>query len=180
MHLVLAALTICANDMLRRTVCQLLTLQWRVEPTAAAAALCNVVLQVNAALEEVVAHAALCYKQMVLVSRNQLNRVAAEERQRWHDLYHGVEVSSLAHGGQLLARAPLCAARQQHHVYVQRCAFAAIIHVPVMQLFTAVCLGTCCHTHRRLAAVKRMFATLHHPCRARRLLRADSGLWRQT
>lgn len=37
-------------------------------------------------------HAALCYKQMVQVSRNQLNRVAAEERQQLHDLYHAVEV----------------------------------------------------------------------------------------
>lgn len=37
-------------------------------------------------------HAALCYKQMALVSRNQLSRVAAEERQRLHDLYHNVEV----------------------------------------------------------------------------------------
>lgn len=46
----------------------------------------------NAALEELVGHAAACYKQMVLVSRNQLNRVAAEERQRLHDLYHAVEV----------------------------------------------------------------------------------------
>jgi hypothetical protein len=48
--------------------------------------------QVNAALEELVSHAVLCHKQMGLVSRNQLNRVAAEERQRLHDLYHGVEV----------------------------------------------------------------------------------------
>lgn len=51
-----------------------------------------VLFQVNAALEELVSHAAACYKQMVLVSRNQLNRVAAEERQRLHDLYHAVEV----------------------------------------------------------------------------------------
>jgi hypothetical protein len=51
------------------------------------------VLQVNAALDELVAHAAACYKQMLLVSRNQLGRVAAEERQRLHDLYHSVEVS---------------------------------------------------------------------------------------
>jgi hypothetical protein len=50
------------------------------------------VLQVNAALDELVAHAAACYKQMLMVSRNQLGRVAAEERQRLHDLYHSVEV----------------------------------------------------------------------------------------
>lgn len=54
--------------------------------------------KVNAALEEVVSHAALCHKQMGLVSRNQLNRVAAEERRRLHDLYHGVESKEAAKG----------------------------------------------------------------------------------
>jgi hypothetical protein len=49
-------------------------------------------LQVNAALEELVGHAAACHRQMVLVARNQLTRVAAEDRQRLHELYHGVEV----------------------------------------------------------------------------------------
>lgn len=54
----------------------------------------------NAALDELVGHAVLCYKQMVQVSRNQLNRVAAEERQRLHDLYRAVEVRHAVLTGQ--------------------------------------------------------------------------------
>lgn len=61
--------------------------------------------QVNAALEEMAGYAATCYKHMALVSRNQLTRVAAEERQRLHELYHAVEVRcwhGVTYGGGML------------------------------------------------------------------------------
>jgi hypothetical protein len=108
------------------------------------------VLQVNAALEEVVAHAALCYKQMALVSRNQLNRVAAEERQRWHDLYHGVEVSTQHFGAWRPAYPHMrlhVLLGQQLHVCVQR-RVCADGYTCLPSSCVRHCLGAGCHTNR--------------------------------
>lgn len=158
--LVMAALADTrAKYMLPHTVCQLPTLQGQVALIAAAC--CNTVPQVNAALEEVVAHAAVCYKQMVLVSRNQLNSVAAEERQRWHDLYHGVEVSTLA--PWRTAGQPAYLSRRSHVLLGQQ------THVRVRRRACATTCTRACHVRSpgavatqigRLAATKRVSVVL--------------------
>jgi hypothetical protein len=64
-----------------------------------------IILQVNAAVDELAGFAEACAKSMASVARNQLARVGAEERIRLQELYNGIAVRLLCSCMRLLLKA---------------------------------------------------------------------------